>query len=241
MDYTADLEGLLLKLRQDLPQEHIRRVYASMADRIAAYIQANVASQLSEDAVSTHSRKQGGGNFNQYSRELGEEINEKNKTARKTSEKSYVGLYFLYPKIVGYFFVCHVQESRRKRLQLLKEIYQSHVPAMKFDSALIAKGIAVAERLARSPPTEANRAQYPAGSQDFRKWESCRTMPFVGGFSRGSPASPAPSFQRRSIFASINLIDSQDLAVKGRSNLFTLFTYCNGHSDSALRPDLPSF
>ncbi|KAJ8897975.1 hypothetical protein PR048_003335 [Dryococelus australis] len=25
----------------------------------------------------------------------------------------------------------------------------------------------------------------------FRKWESCRTMPFVGGFSRGSPVYPA--------------------------------------------------
>ncbi|KAJ8897068.1 hypothetical protein PR048_002414 [Dryococelus australis] len=36
----------------------------------------------------------------------------------------------------------------------------------------------VAERLARSPPT--NRVQSPAGSPDFRKWESCRTMPLVG-------------------------------------------------------------
>ncbi|KAJ8887974.1 hypothetical protein PR048_007459 [Dryococelus australis] len=45
----------------------------------------------------------------------------------------------------------------------------------------------VAERLARSPPTKADRAQSPAGSTDFRKWESCRTMPLVGGFSRGSP------------------------------------------------------
>ncbi|KAJ8877237.1 hypothetical protein PR048_021691 [Dryococelus australis] len=48
-------------------------------------------------------------------------------------------------------------------------------------------GAMVAERLARSPPTKANRAQSPAGSPDFRKWESCRTMPLVGGFSRGSP------------------------------------------------------
>ncbi|KAJ8872728.1 hypothetical protein PR048_026342 [Dryococelus australis] len=44
---------------------------------------------------------------------------------------------------------------------------------------------------ARLPP-KANRVQYPAGSPDFRKWESCRTMPLVGGFSRGSPVSPAP-------------------------------------------------
>ncbi|KAJ8873698.1 hypothetical protein PR048_024530 [Dryococelus australis] len=61
----------------------------------------------------------------------------------------------------------------------------------------------------------------PAGSPDFRKWESCRTMPLVGGFSRGSPVSPTPSFRRRSIFTSITLIGSQDLAVKSRPNLFT--------------------
>ncbi|KAJ8886292.1 hypothetical protein PR048_012502 [Dryococelus australis] len=30
----------------------------------------------------------------------------------------------------------------------------------------------------------------------FRKWESCRTMPLVGGFSRGFPVSPATSFRR---------------------------------------------
>ncbi|KAJ8880819.1 hypothetical protein PR048_017290 [Dryococelus australis] len=60
----------------------------------------------------------------------------------------------------------------------------------------------------------ASRVQSPAGSQDFRKWESCRTMPFVGGFSRRSPVSPTPSFRRRSILTSIALTGSQDLAVK---------------------------
>ncbi|KAJ8897626.1 hypothetical protein PR048_002975 [Dryococelus australis] len=34
---------------------------------------------------------------------------------------------------------------------------------------------------------------------DFRMWESCRTMPLVGGFSRGSPVSPALLFQCCSI------------------------------------------
>ncbi|KAJ8885857.1 hypothetical protein PR048_012063 [Dryococelus australis] len=34
----------------------------------------------------------------------------------------------------------------------------------------------LAKRLAHSPPTKANRAQSPAGSPDFRKWESCRIM-----------------------------------------------------------------
>ncbi|KAJ8872139.1 hypothetical protein PR048_025741 [Dryococelus australis] len=79
----------------------------------------------------------------------------------------------------------------------------------------------VAERLARSPPTKANRVQSSAGSPDFRKWESCRTMPLVGRFSRGSPVSPTPSFRRRSIFTSITFAGSQDLAVKSHPNLFT--------------------
>ncbi|KAJ8881013.1 hypothetical protein PR048_017486 [Dryococelus australis] len=39
-------------------------------------------------------------------------------------------------------------------------------------------------------PTKAIRVQSPAGSPDFRMWESCRTMPLVGGFSRGSLLSP---------------------------------------------------
>ncbi|KAJ8891911.1 hypothetical protein PR048_004467 [Dryococelus australis] len=65
-----------------------------------------------------------------------------------------------------------------------------------------------AERLARSPPTKANRFQPPAWSPDFCKWES---MPLVGGFSRGYPVSPAPSFRRHSIFTSITLIGSQEL------------------------------
>ncbi|KAJ8868976.1 hypothetical protein PR048_030517 [Dryococelus australis] len=71
-------------------------------------------------------------------------------------------------------------------------------------------GATVAERLALSPPTKANRAKSPAGSPDFRKWESCRTIPLIGGFSRGSPVSPTPSFRRRSIFTSNTLIGSQD-------------------------------
>ncbi|KAJ8896346.1 hypothetical protein PR048_001690 [Dryococelus australis] len=51
-------------------------------------------------------------------------------------------------------------------------------------------------------------------------WESCRTLPLVGGFSRGSPASlplhsgAAPHSPR------FTLIDSQDLDVKKCPNLF---------------------
>ncbi|KAJ8893876.1 hypothetical protein PR048_006477 [Dryococelus australis] len=43
----------------------------------------------------------------------------------------------------------------------------------------IVRGSAVAEPLARSPPTKANRVQSPAGSPDSRMWELCRTMPLV--------------------------------------------------------------
>ncbi|KAJ8880275.1 hypothetical protein PR048_016741 [Dryococelus australis] len=53
-------------------------------------------------------------------------------------------------------------------------------------------GATAAERLARSPPTQANRVQSPAGSPDFRNWESCRTMRLFFGFSRGSPGPPPP-------------------------------------------------
>ncbi|KAJ8870988.1 hypothetical protein PR048_027291 [Dryococelus australis] len=56
---------------------------------------------------------------------------------------------------------------------------------------LLLTGAAVAERLDCSPPIQVNRARSPVGSLlDFRTWESCRTMPLVGGFSRGSPVSP---------------------------------------------------
>ncbi|KAJ8891771.1 hypothetical protein PR048_004324 [Dryococelus australis] len=51
------------------------------------------------------------------------------------------------------------------------------------------KGATVDERLDCSPPTKANRVQFQAGSL---RWESCRTMPLVGGFSRRSPVSSAP-------------------------------------------------
>ncbi|KAJ8891527.1 hypothetical protein PR048_004055 [Dryococelus australis] len=56
---------------------------------------------------------------------------------------------------------------------------------------------------------------------DFRTWESCRTMPLIGGFSRGPSLRHALSFLRCSVLTSILLIGSQDLAVKSRPNLFT--------------------
>ncbi|KAJ8888445.1 hypothetical protein PR048_007935 [Dryococelus australis] len=83
-------------------------------------------------------------------------------------------------------------------------------------------GATVARRSACSPPTKAIRVQSPAWSiPDFRIWESCRTMPLVGGSPRVCPVSPAISFRRCSILTSITHIGSQDLDVKSRPNLFT--------------------
>ncbi|KAJ8893208.1 hypothetical protein PR048_005794 [Dryococelus australis] len=56
--------------------------------------------------------------------------------------------------------------------------------------SLMIEGATVAEWLACSPPTKADRVQFPAGRSNFRMWESCRTMPLVGGFSRGFPVPP---------------------------------------------------
>ncbi|KAJ8876162.1 hypothetical protein PR048_024071 [Dryococelus australis] len=81
---------------------------------------------------------------------------------------------------------------------------------------------AVAERLGCSPPTKANRVQFPAGSlPDFRTWKSCRTMPRLGGFSRGSPVSPALAFRRCSI--NFTFISSRDLD-NGASGGFNMAT-----------------
>ncbi|KAJ8890028.1 hypothetical protein PR048_009534, partial [Dryococelus australis] len=67
-------------------------------------------------------------------------------------------------------------------------------------AAAVLRG-AVAEWLAHSPPTMANRVQSPTGSlPDFCKWGSCRTR----GFSRGSPVSPGLAFRRCSIFTSVH-------------------------------------
>ncbi|KAJ8882788.1 hypothetical protein PR048_014602 [Dryococelus australis] len=61
---------------------------------------------------------------------------------------------------------------------------------------------------------------------DSRMWE---TMPLVGGFSRGYPVSPACSFRRCSILASITLTGSHDLNVKSCPNLFFTATLLELH------------
>ncbi|KAJ8893643.1 hypothetical protein PR048_006243 [Dryococelus australis] len=82
-------------------------------------------------------------------------------------------------------------------------------------NSLMTDGFCFSE-LACSPPTKASRVQFPAGSPDFRMWESCRTMPLVK-----LPFPPPPPFRRHSIPTSIILIGSQYLAVKSRPNLFS--------------------
>ncbi|KAJ8871743.1 hypothetical protein PR048_028079 [Dryococelus australis] len=65
-----------------------------------------------------------------------------------------------------------------------------HNPASHYKNTRIACQVTqISELLDCSPPTKANRVQSPGRFiPDFRKRESCRTMPLVGGFSRGSPS-----------------------------------------------------
>ncbi|KAJ8888989.1 hypothetical protein PR048_008483 [Dryococelus australis] len=77
-------------------------------------------------------------------------------------------------------------------------------------------------RLACPPPTKANRVQSPAGSPDFRKRRIVSDDAVGRRVFSGISRFPRPSFQRRSIFTTITLIGSQDLAVKSRPNLFPL-------------------
>ncbi|KAJ8891829.1 hypothetical protein PR048_004383 [Dryococelus australis] len=79
-----------------------------------------------------------------------------------------------------------------------------------------------------TPVLPANWVQSLARSPDFHKWESCWMMPLVGGFSRGSPVSPAPSFRHHSIFTAITLICFEDLNVELPKSLhpLTLKNHC---------------
>ncbi|KAJ8886120.1 hypothetical protein PR048_012329 [Dryococelus australis] len=59
--------------------------------------------------------------------------------------------------------------------------------------------------LCSSSCTKTNRVQSPAAPlPEFSKWESCRTIALVSGFSRGSPISPALAFRRCSIVISFH-------------------------------------
>ncbi|KAJ8875229.1 hypothetical protein PR048_023124 [Dryococelus australis] len=70
-------------------------------------------------------------------------------------------------------------------------------------------------RAACSSPTKADRVQSPAGPlPDFRKRESCRTMPLVGGFSRALPFPSALHSAAAPLSPHFTFIGSQDLVVK---------------------------
>ncbi|KAJ8898379.1 hypothetical protein PR048_003739 [Dryococelus australis] len=84
-------------------------------------------------------------------------------------------------------------QKRRHSFRRTKRHYCLLLYYSNITTNYLSKSATVAERLARSPPTKANRVQSPSGSLDFRQGESCRTMPLVGGFSRGFPVSPAPN------------------------------------------------
>ncbi|KAJ8891869.1 hypothetical protein PR048_004424 [Dryococelus australis] len=109
------------------------------------------------------------------------------------------------------------REGGKKLSQTLNPKSSSNsrpAPNMAISHNMIRNGTTVAER-----QTRANRVQSPAGSPDFRKWESCRTMPLVGGFSRVSPVSPL-LHSGAAPYSLHSPSSTQDLAVKSRLNLF---------------------
>ncbi|KAJ8866876.1 hypothetical protein PR048_032738 [Dryococelus australis] len=111
--------------------------------------------------------------------------------------------------------------------------FEIHVFPPNYKTCVQCAGATVAERLARSPPTKANRVRSPARPpQDFRNEGQCR---WAAGFLRDLPFPPAISFRRCSILTSITPIGSQDLAVKRRPNFLT-------HPNvSGLSPNPPPF
>ncbi|KAJ8898187.1 hypothetical protein PR048_003547 [Dryococelus australis] len=57
------------------------------------------------------------------------------------------------------------------------------------------------DAVVRLPASSHLNSPPPPG--DFRTWESCLTMPLIGGFSLGPPVSPALAFRRCFILASL--------------------------------------
>ncbi|KAJ8870373.1 hypothetical protein PR048_029394 [Dryococelus australis] len=121
--------------------------------------------------------------------------------------------------------ICNMNSARQDKSnpERMTQLPQS-IPELKKKLTVLRSSEIPTWRLHYPPPTKANRVRYPAGSlQDFRMWESCRTMPLFGGFSRGSPVFPALAFRRCSILTSITLIGP---------NLFThrpIGPYRTGH------------
>ncbi|KAJ8872134.1 hypothetical protein PR048_025736 [Dryococelus australis] len=102
-------------------------------------------------------------------------------------------------------------------------------------------GVAVAERLACSPPTMTSRVHSPAGSLPyFHMWDSCHTMPLGDGFSRGSPVPSALSFRRCSILTSCNRHQLTDYVVKSRPKSFIHSQVFIPNCDTRLISDVTS-
>ncbi|KAJ8876083.1 hypothetical protein PR048_023992 [Dryococelus australis] len=102
--------------------------------------------------------------------------------------------------------LCYQEEGESRRgLRLLLAVSPYFCSLLSPSVFSSIRGIAVAERLDCSPPTKANRVRSPAQSPlNFCKWESYRTMPIFGGFSRGSSVSPNLAFRRCSILTSVH-------------------------------------
>ncbi|KAJ8881489.1 hypothetical protein PR048_017970 [Dryococelus australis] len=109
-------------------------------------------------------------------------------------------------------------------LPLIKQLYSQLKCLVCLQRVFSVRGIearhnrtAVTERLACSPPTQANRVQPPTGPlQDFRMWKSCRAMPLVSGFSQGSSVSAAAPYSPLSPSSAL-----KDLTVKSCQIHFT--------------------
>ncbi|KAJ8880924.1 hypothetical protein PR048_017397 [Dryococelus australis] len=94
---------------------------------------------------------------------------------------------------------CRVNVDKRARRRHWRTIKAVHDKVSTFEINL--RKTAVAERLARSPPTKANRVQSPTGPPDFR-WSAG----FLGDLQFPRPFIPGP------LHTPIALIVSQDLA-----------------------------
>ncbi|KAJ8867725.1 hypothetical protein PR048_031528 [Dryococelus australis] len=131
----------------------------------------------------------------------------------QTSALCLVAMAYLMREVVFLLsllrFLATNEEKRFSKNQL-SEFFELAVYNIIYRPSIVI-GITVAERLTRSPPIKADRVQFPAESPIFAKGNRAGRF----GFSRGSSISPAPSFRRRSIFTSITLIGSQDLAGYG--------------------------
>ncbi|KAJ8898275.1 hypothetical protein PR048_003635 [Dryococelus australis] len=114
-------------------------------------------------------------------------------------------------------------------------------PMMNAVKYRVVSGVAWSNRTTASSNTDTNRTavsllashQGDPGSisgrvtPDLRMWESCRTTPLVGGFSRGFPVSLALSFSAApySLQSLSSTLDSQDLDVESRPKLSTYFLF----------------